>query len=79
MGIPVLHGVAGESASIVRKEKVGMVFEPENSEELVSKLIGLKNDYELYAQLKANCLQGAGNYDRAVLAKSMMRVLQSVV
>jgi len=37
MGIPVLHGVAGESAAIVAKEDVGLVFEPENSKELCDK------------------------------------------
>jgi glycosyltransferase involved in cell wall biosynthesis len=30
MGIPVLHGVGGESAGIVEREGVGVVFEPEN-------------------------------------------------
>jgi hypothetical protein len=31
MGLPVLHGVAGESADIVERERVGLVFEPENA------------------------------------------------
>ncbi|HEV2532599.1 glycosyltransferase family 4 protein, partial [Phenylobacterium sp.] len=34
MGLPVLHGVAGESADIVRREDCGEVFEPENAEQL---------------------------------------------
>jgi hypothetical protein len=34
MGIPVLHGVMGESAKMVEKHGVGMLFEPENADAL---------------------------------------------
>ncbi len=34
MGIPVLHGVAGESAGIVTREEVGLVFPPEDAQAL---------------------------------------------
>jgi glycosyltransferase involved in cell wall biosynthesis len=36
MGIPVLHGVGGESAGIVEREGVGVVFEPENPGRLLT-------------------------------------------
>jgi glycosyltransferase involved in cell wall biosynthesis len=75
MGIPVLHGVAGESAEIVEKEQCGLVFEPENSAELVERLIRLRDDADLYRSLKANCLRGAGNYDRRVLAGRLLEIL----
>jgi|MTBAKMStandDraft_1061839.scaffolds.fasta_scaffold04880_3 glycosyltransferase involved in cell wall biosynthesis len=75
MGIPVLHGVAGESAGIVEKEQCGLVFEPENSAELVERLVRLRDDADLYGQLKANCLRGAGNYDRGVLAGRLLEIL----
>lgn len=42
MGIPVLHGVAGESADIVNKEQVGLVFESDNAQELAQLLIQLR-------------------------------------
>ena len=42
MGIPVLHGVAGESAEIVERERVGEVFESENARELVDALLQLR-------------------------------------
>ena len=32
MGIPVLHGVEGESTEIVKQFKVGLDFEPENAD-----------------------------------------------
>ena len=46
MGLPVLHGVAGESAEIVVQENAGVVFEPENSDDLIEKLLELKNNPE---------------------------------
>ncbi len=78
MGIPVLHGVAGESAEIVDREGAGLVFEPEDSSELVDKLVLLKSDEQLYAHLRENCLVGANKYDRSELAGRMLNILESV-
>ena len=44
MGIPVLHGVAGETAEIVGREQIGEFFEPENAEQLVEGLLRLCED-----------------------------------
>ena len=78
MGIPVLHGVQGESAGIVEREGVGMVFEPENGEALVAVLIRLAGDRELYLRFKERGSVAARNYDRSVLAGEMLRVLEGV-
>jgi glycosyltransferase involved in cell wall biosynthesis len=78
MGIPVLHGVAGESAGIVEKEAVGLVFEPENADELIEKLVQLKEADSLYRQFRQNCLSAARRYDRAELARKMLTVLKGV-
>lgn len=78
MGIPVLHGVAGESAGIVEKEGAGIVFEPENAEALCEGLVRLAQDADLYAQCRANALAGARNYDRSALARKMLGVLNGV-
>jgi len=75
MGIPILHGVEGESLKIVEREGVGLSFEPESSRELVDKLLFLKKDKILYQQLKRNCLTAAGNYDRKRLSQKMLRIL----
>jgi hypothetical protein len=75
MGIPVLHGVEGESLRIVEKEGVGLPFEPENVPELVEKLLLLKENRSLYQQLKQNALQAAPKYERAELAKKMLDIL----
>lgn len=44
MGIPVLHGVAGESADIVRREKCDLPFEPEAASALCNGLLEMKTN-----------------------------------
>jgi glycosyltransferase involved in cell wall biosynthesis len=75
MGIPVLHGVAGESADIVEREGVGLVFEPENDGELCEKLVRLKEDRGVYDGLRERCLTAARNYDRGELARKMLELV----
>lgn len=75
MGIPVLHGVAGESAEIVEREGVGVVFEPENVDALCSGLERFAADPALLEQLRQRCLAAAPTYDRSVLAHRMLDVL----
>lgn len=53
MGIPVPHGVADESAEIVEREGVELVFEPEDAEALREGLLRLERDHSLYERLKA--------------------------
>jgi glycosyltransferase involved in cell wall biosynthesis len=76
MGIPVLHGVMGESAQIVEKEGVGLLFEPENKDALCQNLLKMKNDPALYQTFKANCLARAPRYDRRKLARKMREILE---
>jgi glycosyltransferase involved in cell wall biosynthesis len=78
MGIPVLHGVAGESAGIVEREGCGIVFEPENSAELVARLLELQANPGLRNQLREAGLRAAGRYDRKNLALGMLGVLRSI-
>ena len=78
MGIPVLHGVAGESAGIVEREAVGLVFEPENAVALAEGVRRLAQDAVLYQRLRDNCLAAAPRYDRVALAQRMLGVLEAV-
>lgn len=78
IGIPVLHGVEGESAAIVEREKVGIVFQPENVDELCQRLRYLADDANLRKQLSANGLEAAGRYDRKALAMDMLEHLKMV-
>lgn len=79
MGLPVLHGVAGESARIVESEGVGIVFEPENAGQLVHELVRLQDDPALRERLRSAGLLAAGKYDRATLALCMLDSLRGVV
>lgn len=76
MTIPVLHGVEGESAGIVTREDVGLLFEPENHEALINGLRRLADDPNLHARYKANCPLGAKRYDRSSLAGQMLQILK---
>jgi glycosyltransferase involved in cell wall biosynthesis len=78
MGIPVLHGVAGESADIVRAEDVGRVFEPENAAALADLLVESAANRMQLEGWKANCVRAAKRYDRQALADSMLDILKDV-
>ena len=77
MGIPVLHGVQGESAEIVKREDVGLIFESENADELVKKLHQLVDDSILYQRFKINGPMATKNYDRKKLANQMLEIITS--
>jgi glycosyltransferase involved in cell wall biosynthesis len=79
MGLPVLHGVTGESAEIVEREGVGLVFEPENAEQLVAGLQRLHDDPALAGSCRAHGLEAARRYDRSALALDMLRRLEDTV
>jgi glycosyltransferase involved in cell wall biosynthesis len=77
MGIPVLHGVSGESADIVTREHVGDVFESENASELAQGLIRMYGDPSRHQILRQNSLKAARRYDRSHLAMQMLKVLEN--
>jgi glycosyltransferase involved in cell wall biosynthesis len=79
MGLPVLHGVAGESARIVEKERAGLLFEPENTAELAEKVLLLTRDRSLRTSLGENGRSAAPHYDRKTRANEMLSVLTRVV
>ena len=79
MGIPVLLGVSGELADIVRREDVGLVFEPESVEAFCSALITLAQAQGLRKRFRSNCLAAAERYDRAALALRMLTLLDATV
>jgi hypothetical protein len=78
MGIPVLHGVEGESADIVRQHGAGEVFEPENAAQLVQGLLRLKDDAALRQRYRTQALAAAALYDRRTLGLRMLEVLEQL-
>lgn len=79
MAIPVLHGVAGESADIVTQEDVGLPFEPESPSALCEGMRRLSEDHALYDRVRGNGPQAAKRYDRSVLAHEMLDIISEVV
>ncbi|WP_341644724.1 glycosyltransferase family 4 protein [Thauera sp. SDU_THAU2] len=79
MGIPVLHGVSGESADIVQEEGAGIVFEPENADALCDGVVRMFEDRTAYERYRSKGLGGARKYDRKELARRMLTVLEAVV
>lgn len=75
MGIPILHGVEGESAGIVKKEGVGIAFEPENAEALAEALQALSGDAGLLERLSLAGPPAAARYSRRTLALDMLALL----
>ena len=76
MGIPVLHGVRGESAEIVQRVGVGIPFEPENADQLTQLLLQMAANPAALQGYRQHCLRAAGRYDRTTLA---MRMLDTVM
>jgi hypothetical protein len=79
MGIPVLHGVAGESAQIVLAEQIGEVFDSENANQLVELLLDLKTDSSRINRYQKNGIEAAKRYDRKHLAAKMLVILKRLV
>ena len=75
MGIPVLHGVEGESADIVIRTEIGLLFEPENAEMLVKRIVSLHRDAALREKFSRNGPKAAIQFDRSELARSMLDIL----
>lgn len=78
MGLPVLHGVAGESARIVEREGVGVVFEPENVGALAAGLLQMLSDGPLRQRLRDAGPAAAAKYDRHALAMRMLDILRAL-
>jgi glycosyltransferase involved in cell wall biosynthesis len=78
MSIPVLLGVEGESAAIVERNDVGLLFEPENPQALVDQLRRLAGDQALATRLKGNGPVAVRQFDRSILAGRMLQILVEV-
>jgi len=78
MGIPIVHGVEGESADIIKDEGVGWTFEPENSISMAQAILKGYQDPELMKRSRANCRSAAVKFDRTILARHMIQILKQV-
>ncbi len=78
MGIPLLHGVRGESAEIVHSTGIGICFAPEEPGALLSAIRQMMLDKKAYVEMKTSCISAAQTYNRAVLAYRMADCLQGI-
>jgi glycosyltransferase involved in cell wall biosynthesis len=78
MGIPVLHGVAGESAEIVTREGAGLCFEPENPTELAALISRLYRSPAECATIARSALAASSKYDRKAQAERMLETLVAI-
>lgn len=78
MGIPVLHGVAGESAELVTKEGFGLVFEPENPSALMQAILDLAANPARRQELSRRGIEAAPRHDRSHLARELLKTLTCV-
>lgn len=78
MGIPILLGVEGEIADIVKGEGAGLLFEPENPEALMQAAQTLHEDHTARARISNAGLAAAAKYDRKNLARSMLALLERI-
>lgn len=75
MGVPVLHGVHGESARIVEREGCGVLFEAENPDALSRRVLELASDPARRRELSRAGRAAAARYDRSALAAEMLHTL----
>lgn len=77
MGVPVLHGVPGESAEIVERYGVGKTFRSEDAAGLAEAIRLLAGDQQALNQMRAAGARAALEFDRAALAEKMLNLLTS--
>ena len=77
---PIIMGVQGESADIVRSSQAGIEMEPGNAESLFECVTKLKDDTELYTRLSRSGRSFVlGEFSRCVFASRYLEVIDSVV
>ncbi len=75
---PIILGVEGESAEIVRAADAGFCIEPENSQELAQRMLELYQQPELRSRFGANGRKHVCKYyDRATLARKFEKILEN--
>ena len=79
MGIPVIHGVEGESAEIVRSHGIGVTVQPENAGAMTAAIVDLYEREDLRNNYVENALRTAPQYDRSKLAQDMLAEIEYAV
>jgi glycosyltransferase involved in cell wall biosynthesis len=78
MGVPIAHGVGGESAEIVEQYGVGRVFRSGDAAALASVLQDMAREPAVLAEYRRACARAAPEFDRVQLARRMGSFLESL-
>lgn len=78
MGKPILLGVEGQAQQIVENYRTGLCFTPEDTDSFLEGVFRLKNEPDLYDELKSNCSNLVKDFDRTVLADKMLMHLAKI-
>lgn len=76
MRIPIIMGVEGEAKDIIEGYNAGVCFIPEDEHDFISKLDTLLSNSEKYTEYQDGCTSLANDFDREVLAKSMLKIIE---
>ena len=75
MGIPTLMSVPeGEATGIIQDTNSGLTVESENVNQIVEGLLKLKNDSDLYNELRQSSIDVAGQFSRDLMAEKMLTI-----
>lgn len=78
-GIPIIASLEGEAADILQESKAALVVQPDNYKDIKEAIIRLKNDRELYDQMKKNGPKFVEqNYSRKNLAEKYLEILKNL-
>jgi glycosyltransferase involved in cell wall biosynthesis len=78
-GKPILLGVPGESATILKKAEAGLVFEPENVHSFLAAIDTMVKDPEKFVAAGANGKRYvAEHYNRGILAGRLWDALKAI-
>jgi glycosyltransferase involved in cell wall biosynthesis len=78
MGVPLVHGVPGESSEIVQREEVGIVFRSGDFRALCESILTLRKHTEIRKNFSTKCLKAVQKYDRLTLAADVLSVILSL-
>ena len=78
MGKPILAGLSGISADLVRENDFGLIFEQDNPDALVASCDQLVSDKNLMLRLGRNGKKLAKKYDRDILAREALNCFSEV-
>jgi glycosyltransferase involved in cell wall biosynthesis len=79
MAKPIVLGVEGESADLLRAAQAGLCIEPEEAEQLVARVLELSRDTQLRQRLGGNGRRFViEQFDRIILARKLASVIEMV-